>query len=490
MKSARLAVYLFLGTALFAAGVWYGHRIASVAESTSQRRNALHYTCPMHPQYTSDKPGDCPSCGMRLVPIYADDNAEATRTVDDSMAKAAGRIHISPDKLQAIGVRVGQVRKEPFQHTLRILGQVVVDDTRIYRLNAAVNGWIRETFPNSKGSLVKKDEILVAFYSPEFLSAEQALLYSLGALDRWQSTGKETPEQIALTKANIQQAVDSLRNLGMGDIQIEEIKRTRQLTQNVEVRAPAAGFILERNVSPGQRFDQGTELYRIADLSHIWILADTFENESHYFKPGAKASVLHPVQKTELTARVSSVLPQFDPGTRTLKVRLEAENPNFVLRPDMFVDVEYPINLPPAITVPTEAILDTGMNRTVFVDLGGGYFEPRRIETGWRMADRVEVTKGLMEGENIVVSGNFLIDSESRLKEAAMGARKNTVADPVCGMQVDPETAGSKRSEYKGRTYYFCSESCKQDFDKNPEKYIKNMRGGKQQSEDSDLDYS
>jgi RND family efflux transporter MFP subunit len=413
---------------------------------------------------------------MRLVPVYADDDGQGAHSAGDNSARLAGTIHVSPDRLQAIGVRVGQVERVPVQHTLRILGQVAVDETRIYRLNAAVSGWIRETFPNSKGSLVKKDETLVAFYSPEFLSAEQALLYSLGALDRWQASGKETPEQIALTKANIQQAVDSLRNLGMGDIQIEEIKRTRQLTQNVEVRTPAAGFILERNVSPGQRFEQGTELYRIADLSHIWIMADMFENEVHYFKPGATATVFHPVQKTKLTARVSSVLPQFDPATRTLKVRLEAANPGFILRPDMFVDVEYPISLPAALTVPTEAILDTGLYRTVFVDVGDGYFEPRHIETGWRMGDRVEITKGLMEGERIVVSGNFLIDSESRLRTAAMGLRDNAVEDPVCGMQVDPVKAGGQKSEYKGKTYYFCSELCKSRFDKNPEQYAKGAR--------------
>ncbi len=479
MKSARLAVYIIIVVAAFGAGVWYSKRIDGTTNSYTQQRNIDHYTCPMHPQYISDRPGDCPSCGMRLVPVNASDDNGKKLTGDGSSVMPTGTIYVSPEKLQAIGVRVGRAERINVEQTLRVLGQVAVDETRIYRLNAAVNGWIRGTFPNSKGSLIKKDETLVTFYSPEFLSAEQALLYSLGALDRWQASGKETPEQIALTKANIQQAVDSLRNLGMGDIQIDKIKRTRQLTQDIEVRAPAAGFILERNVSPGQRFEQGAELYRIADLSHIWILADMFENEAHYFKPGANATVIHPAQKAKLPAKVSNVLPQFDPATRTLRVRLEAANPNFVLRPDMFVDVEYPISLPPALTVPAEAILDTGLRRTVFVDVGDGHFEPRRIETGWRMAGRVEVTRGLMEGERIVVSGNFLIDSESRLREAAMSARKDTVDDPVCGMQIDPAGARDKKSTYKGQTYYFCSDECKNKFDKDPGAYV----GKRQQSD-------
>jgi membrane fusion protein, copper/silver efflux system len=472
MKPTRLASYIIIAIAAFAAGLWFNQRLASTSNTESQKQNILRYSCPMHPQYISDRPGDCPSCGMRLVPVNGSKDGVEDRTKDSNSGLLTGTIHISPEKLQIIGVRMARVERAPFERRLRILGQVAVDETRIYRLNASVNGWIRKTYPNSKGSLIKKDETLAAFYSPEFLSAEQALLYSLGALDRWESSDKETPEQIALTKANIQQAVDSLRNLGMGDIQVEEIKRARQLTQDIEVRSPAAGFILERNVSAGQRFEQGTELYRIADLSHIWIQADMFENEVHYFKPGANATVIHAAQKIKLNAKVSNVLPQFDPATRTLKVRLEVENPNFILRPDMFVDVEYPISLPATLTVPAEAILDTGLRKTVFVDIGDGYFEPRRIETGWRMADRVEVVKGLMEGEHIVISGNFLIDSESRMREAAMGMRKGSVEDPICGMQVDPIKAGDKKTTYKGETYYFCSEMCKKSFQENPEKYV------------------
>jgi membrane fusion protein, copper/silver efflux system len=471
MKPKRLAVYIIVAIVAFSTGIWYSHRSAGTANKSSERQTALRYSCPMHPHYISDRPGDCPSCGMRLIPVDQDRNGAEARKEGGETGISAGTIHVSPDRLQVIGVRLGRVERAPFEQRLRILGRVAVDETLIYRLNASVNGWIRKTFPNSKGSLIKKDEILVTFYSPEFLSAEQALLYSLNALDRWQASGKETSEQIALTKANIQQAVDSLRNLGMGDIQIDEIKRSRQLTQDIEVRAPAAGFILERNVSPGQRFEQGIEFYRIADLSHIWILADMFENDVQYFKPGANATVIHAAQKLKLPAKVSNVLPQFDPLTRTLKVRLEAANPGFILKPDMFVDVEYPISIPAALSVPSEAILDTGLQKKVFVEMGDGYFEPRRVETGWRMGGQVEITKGLMEGERIVVSGNFLIDSESRMKLAAAALPVDYVVDPVCGMDVDPVKAGNKKSEYNGQYYYFCSDLCKAKFDKDPTKY-------------------
>jgi RND family efflux transporter MFP subunit len=235
---------------------------------------------------------------------------------------------------------------------------------------------------------------------------------------------------------------------------------------------------MARNVSPGQQFLKGTELFQIADLSRVWILADVFEHEVQYFKPGLTATVSLPYQERSYQARVTAVLPIFDPDTRTLKVRLETNNPGYVLKPDMFADVELPIELGPAITIPADSIIYSGLKKTVFVDRGQGYFEPRQIETGWRLGDRVEVIEGLMPGERIVLSGNFLIDSESRLQAVGMGIYGDIRLDPVCGMEVDEvraETLGLT-SVFKGKTYYFCSEECKEEFDNNPEQFIEELK--------------
>jgi YHS domain-containing protein len=189
-----------------------------------------------------------------------------------------------------------------------------------------------------------------------------------------------------------------------------------------------------------------------------------------------RARVSLPNQNKTLAARVSEVLPQFDPATRTLKVRLEADNPGYLLRPDMFVDVELPISFPPTIAVPVDAVLDSGPKKTVFVERGEGFFEPREVETGWRFEDRVQIVKGLATGERIVIAGNFLIGSESRLKEAAAGMYA-PVKDLVCGMEVDQgkaEAAG-KKSQYGGKTYYFCSDQCKRKFDADPDSYLKKV---------------
>jgi RND family efflux transporter MFP subunit len=238
------------------------------------------------------------------------------------------------------------------------------------------------------------------------------------------------------------------------------------------VYAPIAGFVTARNVTPEQRFDKGTEMYSIADIGHVWVMAEIFERDSAFFKPGTRATVLY--QGRRLEARMSNALPQFDPQTRTLKTRFELDNPGDLLRPDMFVDVELHADMPAALTVPADAIVDSGLRKTVYIDRGDGYFEARRVETGWRVGDRVQVVKGLMPGERVVVSGNFLLDSESRMKSAAMGIF-DSETDPVCGMEVDRDTATSAGHTVtqNGSTYFFCSDDCKTKFRGDPAKYVK-----------------
>ena len=205
----------------------------------------------------------------------------------------------------------------------------------------------------------------------------------------------------------------------MSDLQIEEIHRTRTASPHIGIYSPVSGFVLTRNISPSQRFDKGTELYRIADISRVWVMTDIFEKDREFLKPGAEAAILY--QGRRLKARMSDALPQLDAQSRILKARFELDNPDHVLQPDLFVEVEVPVTRPPAITVPADAVVDSGDKKTVYVAKGDGVFEPRRVETGWRAGDQVEIVKGLMAGEKIVVSGTFLIDSESRMKAAAAG---------------------------------------------------------------------
>ncbi len=412
--------------------------------------------------------------GVKLSAVNAAERSDInTNTASDTSSLPAGTVNVSPEKQQLIGVKVATVEKAPVRHTIRVLGRVTLDETRVFRVTVPVDGLVREAGPIVTGDIVRKDEVLATFYNRDFLTAQQTYLYALNTMDRFKD--KESEEQLKLTRAQMQSAEENLEFLGMGKTQLQEIARTRQIARNVQLRSSVEGLVLARNVFPGLRFDRSTELFRIGDISKVWILADIFENEAEYYRPGLTARVSLLQQKRTFLARVSSSLPQFDQATRTLKVRLEADNPGYILRPDMFVDVELSINLPPAITVPADAVLDSGLKKTVFVDLGNGLFEPREVETGWRLGNQIEITKGLKVGERIAMSGTFLIDSESRLEMAAAGMYATMSKDPVCGADVSVNKAEKtgRKSTYRGKTYYFSSDECKQQFDKNPEHYVK-----------------
>jgi multidrug efflux pump subunit AcrA (membrane-fusion protein)/YHS domain-containing protein len=390
-------------------------------------------------------------------------------------------VQVSAEKQQLMGVRTDEVRRASASNLLRVPGRITVDDERLYRLNAAADGWIREIGQNSAGVFVKKNQILASYYTPNLLSAAQTFVFALQTNAPAGRGDVPLANQRLAPGLNLQVTIDALRTLGMSEFQIEEIQQTRVAPTLVHIYSPITGFVIARNLSPGQRFDKGTEMYRIADIGHVWVLTDIFEKDRGFLRPGAMATIRY--QGREFPARLSDVLPQFDPLTRTLKTRFELDNPGFFLQPDMFVDVAFQVNVPAAITVPADAVIDSGLTKTVFVERSAGSFEPRRVETGWRLGDRVQITAGLEPGERIVVSGNFLIDSESRMKPAALSpAAKSEVAapekDPVCGMDVDPKAPGALKAQHGGRTYYFCSDHCKKSFEANPEKYIPKKERG------------
>ncbi|OGP73553.1 MAG: hypothetical protein A2V86_04755 [Deltaproteobacteria bacterium RBG_16_49_23] len=434
------------------------------------------------------------------------------RTDTDTSLLPPGTVRIAPQKQQMIGVQVGPVERTTQKHRLRTIGRVAADENRTYRVLASSEGWVWNVRESTTGSLVRKDQLMATVYNYQFLTRQQQYLYALDFEERRQKARAQAstpqppdaqsqigqqptmpspmPTMIPTTpgggasmsggaaytiRDQLEVAKLELYSLGVGDYQINEIARTRKIVTDIEIRSPVTGFVLSRNVSPQQRFDRGMELFRIADLTRVWIVADVYEAEEEYIKPGTIAKMSLPHQGKVFNARVTDVPPQFDAATRTYKVRLEADNPGFTLRPDMFVDVEFMITFPAAVTVPADAVIDSGLKRTVFVDLGNGLFEPRDVETGWRFENRVEIIKGLKPGERIAMSGTFLIDSESRLDLAAAGMVGTLSKDPVCGVDVSVSKAekAGRKSSYNGKTYYFTSDECKARFDKNPKHYVK-----------------
>jgi len=460
-------------------------------------RRVLYWVDPMHPDYKSDHPGIAPDCGMALEPVYAEPSASVAAS---EAPLADGAVGIDVDKQQLFGIRVATVERTSGNEKIRVLGRVVPEDTRVYRITSGSDGFIRETYNDSVGELVKKDQRLASSYLGETLAVASGFLAATASIPG--ATGKDgnrtVPFPGTVNKqgvSSIQGYSDRLRNLGVSEAQIKQMADNRQLPETFDVVSPVDGFILARNITPGQHFDRSMEFYRIADLSKVWIVAEIFGSEAQDFRPGTVARVTPPEQGRAFSARVSNTLPLVDPATRTLKLRLEADNPGFALRPDMFVNVELPVRVAPGLTVPLDALIDSGREQRVFVERSKGMFEPRQVETGRRLSDRVEIVRGLAEGERVVSAGTFLVDSESRLRSnpqappkqqprekarpesssrPGLAVHASQVKDPACGMMIDPAKAVSAGNtlDREGATYYFCSERCKQNFTREPEHYL------------------
>jgi Cu(I)/Ag(I) efflux system membrane fusion protein len=413
MKTPTLAV-LMLGVlaAGFLAGASYNQREAVSAASLGARK-ILYYVDPMHPAYKSDKPGTAPDCGMRLEAVYSDGGQPAPET---SASSTPGVLNIGSDRQQLIGVRVAPAETTAGSEKLHLYGRVAPDENGVRKIDAGIDGFVRDISTVTTGSRVKKDQWLATVSAPEIRTPIQGYLVALQLLDRARKD-EETGAAIELANAGVQQTIDRLLTLGMSSVQIEEIGQTRQLARNIKVTAPVDGFVMSRNISAGQKVMRGEELYRTADLGRVWVLADVFGADAEYVQPGAIVDVSVPGRSASLRARVSSdVRAEFDPDSQSVKLRLEADNPGFVLRPDMFVDVALLVALPPAIAIPVDAIVDSGLKKMVFVERSAGVFEPRQVETGWRFGGRVQIVKGLAEGDRVAVAGTFLLDSENRLR--------------------------------------------------------------------------
>lgn len=453
------------------------------------RRAVLYYVDPMHTAYKSDKPGLAPDCGMQLVPVYADDVAKAP-LASSAAQLPPGVVSIDGTWQQLLGIRLATVERSSASRTFRVVGRVTPQDGRLYRINPGVEGFIRETFNDSVGTFVKKNQTLASYYSPEFLAVASGFLAASERVPGAAGTdgSRTVPFPGAVSKqgtSSLQGYADRLRNLGMSDVQIKKIADSRQLPESIDVVAPADGILLTRNISPGLHFDHGMEFYRIADLSHVWVVAEVDEQEVSTLHPGGVARIILSSERRQLAARITDSLPQSEAGGGTVKLRLEVANPKLLLRPEMLVDVELPVQRPPGITVPLDALVDTGAKTRVYVEHGNGVFEPRQVETGWRDGDRVEIRKGVVPGERVVASATFLVDSESRLKSPASAspttwtadtakssastATGKTVLDPNCGMPVDPVVAAKSGNslEVQGTKLYFCSRKCKEKYQSN-----------------------
>jgi RND family efflux transporter MFP subunit len=441
MKLLKILALLVLLAATFAGG--YVMRASKQSAPAAGQRRVLYYIDPMHPAYKSDKPGVAPDCGMRLEPVYADGGGSAQPLAPSPQPLAPGpgssAIRISPERQQLIGVTFATVEHGSTTRSIRSLGKVTIDETRVAHVHTRIEGWIEKVFVDFTGDVVKAGQPMLTIYSPEMLASQQELLLARRARDLMKANPLASAAEHG--ESLFEAARRRLQLWDLSDDQIQQVLSTGEPIRSITVHAPMGGFVSERKAFPNQKVTPDSDLYTITDLSRIWIMADVFESDITSIKLGDPAYVIFPNGgPPPLAAKVNYIQPQVDPMTRTLKVRLDADNPGMRMKPDMFMNVEFGIATASQLTVPAGAVLDTGDRQTVFVDLGNGYLEPRQVVIGERLGDRVTITRGLSAGERVVASGTFLVDSESQLKAAAagMGAPQHEHGGAPAAKPMDP----------------------------------------------------
>jgi len=363
------------------------------------------YYCPMHPSYRSDHPGDCPVCNMRMIPL-GETAAEVT-------VEGRATLSLTAERRQRIGVVTEPVQHGSFIRTLRAAGTVEADERGLSAVSLKVGGWIEALHVPTVGEPVEVGQPLFSLYSPELYEAQREYLLALELARRG------TPETGSFGERNVASARTRLELWDMTAAQIQELEDAAEPRRTTEYLARSAGLVTRREIVQGARVEPGSTLLELADLSHVWVLADLYEPELALVQvdtPALLAFDALPGRKS--LARVSYIYPQLDERTRTCRVRFELDNPDGFLRPGMYVTVSLQIDLGQQLSVSDGAVLDTGTRQLVFVDLGEGHLEPREVEIGTRSDGRAQVLSGLEAGEQVVSRGTFLVDSESRLQAA------------------------------------------------------------------------
>jgi RND family efflux transporter MFP subunit len=420
-------------------------------QSTVEAQGEQLYTCGMHPQVLQNKPGNCPICGMKLTPLrkqvetrksapatlLADRkvkyykstmNPGETRTAPgkDSMGmemvpvydenpepRGSGEnIAIDPVTMQTMGIRTATVTRAPVRRVVRTVGVIDFDETALAEVSTKFRGWIEKLYVDATGKQMHRGDPLFEIYSPELFLAQTEYLLTLDSTNTQSDAAADLRKSAAITK---------LRYWDISEDQIAELKRMRTPKKTLRMNAPRDGVVVEKMVVEGQMVEPGMKLYRLADLATVWIQAQVYEQDLPFIKLGQEAVVsLESQPDPKFRGRVTYIYPTVDEKTRTARVRMEFHNPGYFLKPGMYATVEMASELvPSALLVPDMAVLRSGEKNTVFVALGEGRFEPRTVSLGARAEGGFyEVINGLNEGERVVTSGQFMLDSESQLREA------------------------------------------------------------------------
>lgn len=389
-------------------GVILGLFISNHIKNTADQK-PLFYRNPMDPSITSKTPAK-DHMGMDYIPVYAEDNLSK---------KIENTVTIDPVIVQNIGVRTTKAVKKTFGKSINTVGHIEFNEERIAKLHPKVDGWIEEVYINKTGQKIKKDEILLNFYSPILVTAQQEYLLALNNLKKLEKSNFLDIRKGA--KDLVNSAKKRLELIDVPAHQIKELEETKEVKKNIHIHSPFAGTIVKIGAREGQYITPDTELYIIVDLSSVWVYADIYENEISWVNEGDKVEMtLQSIPGIIFKGKVNYIYPYSEENTRTTKIRILFDNKEELLRPNMFADIKiYSKQQKGSIVIPSEAIIRTGKNELVFVVISKGKYEPRLVKVGIESDGETAILSGISPGEEVVTSAQFLIDSESKLKEAA-----------------------------------------------------------------------
>jgi RND family efflux transporter MFP subunit len=414
--AVALIVLPFFGKRIFGKSIFSGrstpdsfaHAAAKISAAQEPQKRILYWYDPMHPAYHSDKAGIAPDCGMALVPMYESKNPAEQASAD------AGLIHMPKSQQRALGVLLTTVEEQSVSRTLRTSGVVTADETRIAHVHVKTTGWVEDVYANFVGQLVHKGQPLFTVYSPDVVATQEE--YLIARRGQQQLGGSKFDEVARSSQSLMESARERLKLWDMTDKQIANLDRTGEVSKTITVYSPVSGFITDRKAFPHSSTAGDMDLYTIADLSSVWVTAEVFEADLPYVKVGQRAVIHFPYAPGKvITGRVGYSYPVLDPQTHTAKIRIEVTNPGTVLKPNMLANVELSIDYGKHMVVPAEAVLDSGTMQTVFLTRDDATFEPRQVTLGATVDGKTILTAGVKKGDTIVESGNFLLDSDTRL---------------------------------------------------------------------------
>jgi len=408
------------------------HDNSTIPAPEKKEKKIKHWVAPMTPGYVSDKPGKSPM-GMDLVPVYEDDDADA----------APGSVKIDPVTIQNIGVRTAIIEERRISRQIRTIGIVAYDEKSVVQIQTKVAGWIEKLYIDFTGQPVEEDEMLAELYSPELVSAQDEYLVALDSVRQ-----ERTIKRRGRGKSLLSAARAKLDYLDIPIHQIEALERDREIKKTLHIHSPNPGIVVKKHIQEGSHVKPGMPLYTVADLSKVWVYADIYEYELPWLREGAEATMtLSYYPGKTFKGKVSYIYPYLESKTRTVKARLEFDNPGWALKPEMYANVMISTgSVKEEIAVPTEAVIRSGERNIVVVSLGKGRFLSRDVTLGAAGEGYYQVISGLKTGEKIVTSAQFLIDSESRLKEAVSKMLKPEAEETM------PTPDGANHSAMQGMT--------------------------------------